>query len=221
MAWILIVLISMWMYLVKMSPRLYEAEENGDITIGWDFQTKADMTRSNMVCFLQSEPLELFYQMIKGVEAPESQHQRFAGRVHCDRDALRDGRVRLQVSAVTAEDSGNYRCDLAAAYDKTTRRWELEASEEFVLSVNQKNVNTPGRTTTPEKHHTRRHLTTLMYHRHAGAKQPAGAPEQGRDRCKTSSRVGPYLAAVALIVLVAYAVYLVAEATPCLAALVG
>ncbi|XP_022625347.1 uncharacterized protein LOC111239720 isoform X3 [Seriola dumerili] len=203
MAWILIVLISMWMYLVKMSPRLYEAEENGDITIGWDFQTKADMTRSNMVCFLQSEPLELFYQMIKGVEAPESQHQRFAGRVHCDRDALRDGRVRLQVSAVTAEDSGNYRCDLAAAYDKTTRRWELEASEEFVLSVNQKNVNTPGRTTTP------------------GAKQPAGAPEQGRDRCKTSSRVGPYLAAVALIVLVAYAVYLVAEATPCLAALVG
>ncbi|XP_022625359.1 uncharacterized protein LOC111239732 isoform X2 [Seriola dumerili] len=126
------------MYLVKMSPRLYEAEENGDITIGWDFQTKADMTRSNMVCFLQSEPLELFYQMIKGVEAPESQHQRFAGRVHCDRDALRDGRVRLQVSAVTAEDSGNYRCDLAAAYDKTTRRWELEVSEKFVLNVSRK-----------------------------------------------------------------------------------
>ncbi|XP_056225299.1 uncharacterized protein LOC130164530 [Seriola aureovittata] len=126
------------MYLVKMSPPLYDAEENGDITIGWDFQTTADMTRSNMVCFLQSEPLKLFYQMIKGVEAPESQHQQFAGRVQCDGDALRDARVRLHVSAVTAEDSGNYRCDLAAAYDKTTGRWELEASEKFVLNVSRR-----------------------------------------------------------------------------------
>ncbi|XP_071315748.1 uncharacterized protein [Trachinotus anak] len=123
------------MIFVKMTPTLYEAEEDNDIIIMWDIQTKADVSLANIACYFHSKTLKVFYRMMKGVEIPESQHQQFAGRVQCDRDALREGRVQLNVSRVTAEDSGDYTCDLAANYDETQQRWTLVASGKFVLTV--------------------------------------------------------------------------------------
>lgn len=63
--------------------------------------------------------------MYTGVELPESQHQQFSGRVHLDKDALRRGQMRLHLSRVTAEDSGEYWCELAANYDNNKNKWEL------------------------------------------------------------------------------------------------
>ncbi|KAM8746725.1 uncharacterized protein AB9X84_014897 [Acanthopagrus schlegelii] len=123
------------MFAGKMAATFYQAEEDNNITIRWDSRTKTDMSLANMACFLLSEPLKLLYEMINGVEIPESQHQQFAGRVQCDEDALRDGRIRLHVSRLRTEDSGNYWCDLAAHYNKVTRRWALETTEHFVLNV--------------------------------------------------------------------------------------
>lgn len=114
------------MFAVKRT--LYQAEENDNITIRWDSHTQTDMSLTNLVCFLQSKPLKLLYEMINSVEVPESQHQQFAGRVQCDEDALREGRIRLHLSRVTTDDSGNYCCDLAANYDEILRRWVLETS---------------------------------------------------------------------------------------------
>ncbi|XP_022603549.1 uncharacterized protein LOC111223612 [Seriola dumerili] len=122
---------------VKMPLNLCQAEEHDNIIIRWDIQTKADLSLANLVCFLLSKPLKVLYQTIDGVEDPESQHQQFAGRAHCDRDALREGRVTLHVSRVTAQDSGNYWCYLAANYDSARKRWSVEASEHLVLSVTQ------------------------------------------------------------------------------------
>ncbi|KAI3376119.1 hypothetical protein L3Q82_016641, partial [Scortum barcoo] len=126
------------MFAVKRT--LYQAEENEDITIRWDSHTKTDMSRTNLVCFLQSKPLKVLYERINGVEVPESQHQQFAGRVQCDEDALREGRVRLHLSRVRTDDSGNYWCDLAANYDELPRRWVLKTTEHFVLNVTSHDV---------------------------------------------------------------------------------
>ncbi|KAM9335764.1 uncharacterized protein ABDE67_020769 [Symphorus nematophorus] len=123
------------MFVVKMTPTFYRAEEDDNVTIRWDSHTETDMSLTNLVCFLQSKLVKVLYEMVNSVEVPESQHQQFAGRVQCDKDALREGRIRLHLIRVTIDDSGNYRCDLAANYDKTRRGWMLESTEQFVLNV--------------------------------------------------------------------------------------
>uniref|UniRef100_A0A3B4VS17 Ig-like domain-containing protein n=1 Tax=Seriola dumerili TaxID=41447 RepID=A0A3B4VS17_SERDU len=72
---------------------------------GFIFSSK--LLKRKRIC---SEPLELFYQMIKGVEAPESQHQRFAGRVHLFVDELEQGNVSMKIFSVKLSDEGKYRC---------------------------------------------------------------------------------------------------------------
>ncbi|XP_045920840.1 uncharacterized protein LOC123980477 [Micropterus dolomieu] len=137
-------------FVVKRTSTFYQTEEGDNITISWDSPTKADMSLTNLLCFLQSKPVKRLYQMVNGVEVPESQHQQFAGRVQCDKDALRDGRLRLHLSRVTTDDSGAYWCDLAADYDQDLRRWVLQTSEQFVLNVTSRGENSDVFLTTPE-----------------------------------------------------------------------
>ncbi|XP_051256115.1 uncharacterized protein LOC127363552 isoform X4 [Dicentrarchus labrax] len=134
------------MFVLKKTPTFYQAEEDDNITIGWDSPI---MSLTILSCFFQSEPLKLFYEMVDGVESSESQHQQFAGRVQCDKGALRGGRVRLHVSRVTTDDSGRYWCDLAANYDKIRRRWRLETTEHFILNVTSGGDNSDVFLTTP------------------------------------------------------------------------
>lgn len=134
-----------------MSPT-YQAQENSNVSIRWDSETSADLSLSNLVCLFQSEPLRVLYEMINGVENPNTQHRQFAGRVQVDRDALRDGTVRLQLSNVSAQDSGLYWCDLAAHYNRilvnsksvqsriaavtmATNLFRSPSSEKFILNV--------------------------------------------------------------------------------------
>ncbi|XP_036967713.1 uncharacterized protein LOC119027021 isoform X2 [Acanthopagrus latus] len=126
---------------VAMTATFYQAEEDDDITISWNSPIRTNMSLTSMRCFLQSDPVKLLYQMFNSVDVPESQDQQFAGRVQCDKDALRDGRIRLHVSRLKTEDSGNYWCDLAANYDKMTRRWMLVTTEHFVLNVTSRGEN--------------------------------------------------------------------------------
>ncbi|XP_041841188.1 uncharacterized protein LOC121639772 isoform X2 [Melanotaenia boesemani] len=112
----------------------YQAEEDDNITIRWDSQNQTDMSLTNIICVLLSKPWKVFYELIDGVELPESQHQQFSGRVQCDRDALREGRVTLHLSRVTAEDSGRYWCEMKN-YNKNISQWELQAELCFVLNV--------------------------------------------------------------------------------------
>ncbi|KAK2899676.1 hypothetical protein Q8A73_012805 [Channa argus] len=137
MMWIL-VLISLIssvceMFVIKETQKSYQTEEN--VTFLWDTKSKTDLSLTNLKCFFQSEPRKVLYEMINGVEYAENQHEQFAGRVQLDRDALREGRIRLHLSTVTAEDSGNYRCDLAFNYDENTRRWTFLDTEKFVLNM--------------------------------------------------------------------------------------
>ncbi|KAI3376067.1 hypothetical protein L3Q82_016602 [Scortum barcoo] len=140
MMWIplLVVLTSSVCGMFAVKRTLYQ--ENEDITIRWNSHTKTDMSRTILVCFLQLKPLKVLYEMMNGVEVPESQHQQFAGRVQCDEDAMREGRVRLHLSRVRTDDSGNYWCDLAANYDELLRRWVLKTTEHFVLNVTSHDV---------------------------------------------------------------------------------
>ncbi|XP_026179985.1 uncharacterized protein LOC113140416 isoform X3 [Mastacembelus armatus] len=131
MIWILLVfgLTSVCgIFAVKKSQNVYQAEENHNITIGWDVQTTMDLSAAFLECV--SGALKTVYYMVKGSEVPGAQHQQFAGRVQCDRDALRKGRIRLHLSTVTAGDSGSYWCSLAVDYDNVKKQWAFESSGE-------------------------------------------------------------------------------------------
>lgn len=120
---------------MKRTATFFEAKEDDNITIRLDSQLQADVSLADVMCVFHSDVTKILFKTIRGVEDSESQHEQFAGRVQTDRDALRGGRIRLHLSRVTAEDSGSYRCDVAADYNDSLKRWRLETNENFVLSV--------------------------------------------------------------------------------------
>ncbi|XP_035769121.1 uncharacterized protein LOC102799914 [Neolamprologus brichardi] len=126
---------SVWTLVLKRTATVFEAKEDDNITIRLNSQLQADVSLADMMCVFHSDVTKILFKMIRGVEDSESQHEQFAGRVQTDRDALRGGRIRLHLSRVTAEDSGSYRCNVAADYDDSLKRWRLETNENFVLSV--------------------------------------------------------------------------------------
>ncbi|XP_062301383.1 V-set and immunoglobulin domain-containing protein 1-like [Scomber scombrus] len=100
---------------VNVTQTSYQAEENHNITLEWMFTTKPDSssTSLNIYCEMFTDHNDpVLYHVHEGVEAPESQDEQFAGRVQSDKDALREGRIRLHVSRLRTEDSGLYICDV-------------------------------------------------------------------------------------------------------------
>ncbi|XP_028260706.1 uncharacterized protein LOC114435282 [Parambassis ranga] len=121
-------LTSVWTSAVRAAPTVYQAEEDDSITITWDSPVHTDLSHSNMICWFLSDPVKVLYEMIKGVEVPEPQHQQFAGRAQMDTDALREGRIRLHLSRLRTEDSGLYVCDVRTASGFGSSSCELTVS---------------------------------------------------------------------------------------------
>ncbi|XP_072225696.1 programmed cell death 1 ligand 1-like [Leuresthes tenuis] len=100
---------------VNVPQSSYQAEEKHNITLEWMFTTKADSSWSSLYIIwnLITDHRVLFlYHVHEGVEVSESQDEQFAGRVQSDKDALREGRIRLHVSRLRTEDSGLYVCEV-------------------------------------------------------------------------------------------------------------
>ncbi|KAI3376123.1 hypothetical protein L3Q82_016649 [Scortum barcoo] len=108
MMWIplLVVLTSSVCGMFAVKRTLYQAEENEDITIRWDSNTKTDMSRTILSLSISS--------LQDGCSVTKT--------------PMREGRVRLHLSRVRTDDSGNYWCDLAANYDELLRRWVLKTT---------------------------------------------------------------------------------------------
>ncbi|XP_067435609.1 programmed cell death 1 ligand 1-like [Thunnus thynnus] len=118
-------------FVVKVTQTSYQAEENDNITLEWMFTTKPDSssTSLNIFCELLTDvkPL-ILYHVHEGVESPESQDGQFAGRVQCDKDALREGRIRLHVSRLRTDDSGLYLCEVKTDYGESFGRCRLKVT---------------------------------------------------------------------------------------------
>nr|XP_040026051.1 uncharacterized protein LOC120815088 isoform X1 [Gasterosteus aculeatus aculeatus] len=72
-------------------------------------------------------PFTLF-ELYEGVEAPEFQNKRFAGRVQWDKDVLREGRLRLHISRLQTNDSGLYWCLVLTSYGKNFKECHLNVT---------------------------------------------------------------------------------------------
>ncbi|CAI5659924.1 unnamed protein product [Oreochromis niloticus] len=106
-------------FVVNVTQTCYQAEENHNITLEWTFTTKPDRSSEtlNILCELFiSRKSSVLYQVHEGVEVSESQDAKFSGRVQSDKDALREGRIRLQLSRLRTDDSGLHLCEVNTDY---------------------------------------------------------------------------------------------------------
>ncbi|XP_076738532.1 uncharacterized protein LOC112433265 isoform X2 [Maylandia zebra] len=118
-------------FVVNVTQTCYQAEENHNITLEWTFTTKPDGSTKtlNILCELFiSDKSSVLYQVHEGVEVSESQDAKFSGRVQSDKDALREGRIRLQLSRLRTDDSGLYLCEVNTDYGFSVGRCRLNVT---------------------------------------------------------------------------------------------
>ncbi|CAB1440217.1 unnamed protein product [Pleuronectes platessa] len=68
---------------------------------------------------------KILYHLHKGIEVQRSQDQQFSGRVQCDEGVLKEGRLRLHVSRIRSEDSGQYVCEVNRDHDGNYGKCQL------------------------------------------------------------------------------------------------
>ncbi|CAI5659826.1 uncharacterized protein LOC109198953 isoform X4 [Oreochromis niloticus] len=91
-------------FVVNVTQTCYQAEENHNITLEWTFTPTAESF--SIICEKEADNTAwVFYHVHEGVEVSESQDETFSGRVQSDKDALREGRIRLQLSRLRTDDS--------------------------------------------------------------------------------------------------------------------
>ncbi|XP_036968894.1 uncharacterized protein LOC119027622 [Acanthopagrus latus] len=119
-------------FVVNVTQTSYQAEENHNITLEWTFTTTADTSTDSLLIFCEmrtDHKVSVLFLLQGGVVVPESQDQQFVGRVHLDKDALSDGRLRLHVSRLSTEDSGWYLCDVRTNYGVDSGECRLNVSD--------------------------------------------------------------------------------------------
>ncbi|KAM9717607.1 uncharacterized protein ACNS7B_021240 isoform 2-T2 [Menidia menidia] len=99
---------------VNVTQRHHQAEETHSITLEWTFTTHPHRPWKYLMAYcelLTEHTGSLLAELIHdGDHLTESVGEQFSGRVQMDRDALGEGRIRLQVSRLRPEDSGWFQC---------------------------------------------------------------------------------------------------------------
>ncbi|XP_078020798.1 uncharacterized protein LOC144459875 isoform X3 [Epinephelus lanceolatus] len=106
-------------FVVNVTQTSYQAEENHNITLEFTFTTKTDTSLKYLYINCERRnnlSASVLFRLHGGVEVPESQDEQFTGRVQCDKDVLREGRLRLHVSRLRTDDSGLYMCEVFTHY---------------------------------------------------------------------------------------------------------
>ncbi|XP_032400566.1 uncharacterized protein LOC116707340 isoform X5 [Etheostoma spectabile] len=139
-------------FVVNVTQTSYQAEENQDITLEWTFTTNphSSSTSLNVFCELLTDLKNpVLFHLHEGVEVPESQDEQFAGRVQWDKDVLREGRLRLNVSRLRTEDSGLYLCYVFTDYGRSSCRCWLNVSARDRPEPEAPNTTSPPNTRSP------------------------------------------------------------------------
>ncbi|XP_049424988.1 uncharacterized protein LOC125884185 isoform X2 [Epinephelus fuscoguttatus] len=136
-------------FVVNVTQTSYQAEENHNITLEWMFTTKTGSSLHSLYIYcelLTDLRASVLFHLHGGVEVPESQDEQFTGRVQCDKDVLREGRLRLHVSRLRTDDSGPYMCEVSTHYDGSTATCRLNVT----AARDRPEPQTPNTTSRPQ-----------------------------------------------------------------------
>ncbi|XP_018543705.1 coxsackievirus and adenovirus receptor homolog isoform X2 [Lates calcarifer] len=135
-------------FVVNVTQTSYQAEENHHITLDWTFTTTThrSLDSVSILCeLILDQKTSVLFHLHEGVEVSESQDEQFSGRVHFDKDVLREGRIRLHVSRLRTEDSGLYLCEVKTNYGSSSDKCRLN-----VTAVDQSESQRPTERPEPE-----------------------------------------------------------------------
>ncbi|XP_053271736.1 uncharacterized protein LOC128429897 [Pleuronectes platessa] len=135
---------------VNVKQPSYQAKVDGNITLEWTFtaETQRPFNDLSIICdqTVNRRDSKILYHLHKGIEVQRSQDQQFSGRVQCDEDFLRDGRLRLHVSRIRSEDSGQYVCEVNRDHDGNYGKCQLVV----IKPADQPTTRRPDVTSQPE-----------------------------------------------------------------------
>ncbi|XP_041636140.1 uncharacterized protein LOC121505071 isoform X2 [Cheilinus undulatus] len=107
-----------------------ESEENQNVTLEWTF-TAVDnflVDTLQILCDMTSDlKASVLFDFTEGVGITPKDGE-FAGRVHWDKDAIRDGRIRLRLSSLRMNDSGRYGCVVWAGQTSNKSSYKLRVT---------------------------------------------------------------------------------------------
>ncbi|XP_062239592.1 uncharacterized protein LOC133949665 isoform X2 [Platichthys flesus] len=130
-------------------PR-YQAEVDKNVTLEWTFtaETPRSSNALSIICdqTVNRRDSKILYHLHKGIEVQGSQDQQFSGRVQCDEEVLREGRLRLHVSRIRSEDSGQYVCEVNRDHDGNYGKCQLVV----IKAADQPKAERPTVTSQPE-----------------------------------------------------------------------
>ncbi|XP_035005459.1 uncharacterized protein LOC118102941 [Hippoglossus stenolepis] len=131
-------------------PR-YDAKVDDNVTLEWTFtaETSRSSNALSIICdqTVDRRDSKILYHLHKGIEVQRSQDKQFSGRVQCDEDILREGRLRLHVSRIRSEDSGQYVCEVNRNNDGNYGKCQLVVGK----ATDQPKSQRPTVTSQPER----------------------------------------------------------------------
>ncbi|XP_039908006.1 programmed cell death 1 ligand 1-like isoform X1 [Simochromis diagramma] len=118
-------------FVVNVTQTSYQAEENHNITLEWTFTVETGRPPTYLIIYcdlITGNKSSLLYHVHNGAEVSESQDEKFSGRVQGEKDALREGRIRLQLCRLRTEDSGRYKCQVNTDYGSSSASCRLNVT---------------------------------------------------------------------------------------------
>lgn len=113
------------------------AEEHSNITLKWLFpvkNNKSALSLSINILYLKSDSTVFFYDSKN--EADVYQDELYRGRVWCDPELARTGRIECLFTDLRLNDTGTYLCEVSVDGDYSNKSCDLNVTAASYLPVN-------------------------------------------------------------------------------------
>ncbi|XP_078020153.1 uncharacterized protein LOC144459645 [Epinephelus lanceolatus] len=116
---------------------VYEAEEHSNVTLTWGFPIKTAVSVDSLyIDIMYGEPLRSIYLYDTRFEAQLYQDELYSGRVGCDLELAKTGRIECLFTDLRLNDTGTYVFIVVVNEDSHTHSCDLSVTAARHLPVN-------------------------------------------------------------------------------------
>ncbi|XP_071375182.1 uncharacterized protein [Centroberyx affinis] len=118
-------------FTVSATQSVYQAEEQRNVTLIWLYPATADMPLHTLyikLLYVKPEPWRKIFRVENGVEDKLFPDEQYRGRVWCDAELARKGRIECQFSELRLNDTGTYYCIVAVGRDEHFKTCDLNVT---------------------------------------------------------------------------------------------
>ncbi|XP_078020782.1 uncharacterized protein LOC144459869 [Epinephelus lanceolatus] len=117
---------------------VYQAEEHSNITLTWRFPVKTAVSVDSLyIDILYGEPLRTIYLYDTDFEAGLYQDELYRGRVQCDLELAKKGRIECVLTGLRLSDTGIYTFIIGVNSDSRTKTCDLSVTAASHQPVNE------------------------------------------------------------------------------------